>query len=316
MNLQKVYRCQRNRLLRNLWRLLEKYEIFRRLLSGISKSAYVKLSYYMTFGEFLPPKNKLKSIDEKTHWLAAYWRNPMIVKCADKFRVREYVSQCGCGDILNVLYASYDDVKQIDFDMLPESFVIKANNGTGANIFCYNKNDIDLNFVVKIIESWKTQPVGVTNIEFQYSCIPFKIICERLLTPTDGQFVEYQLFCFNGIPESILVRTDLETKGSMPYAVTMSLDWERLYYRKNEDEFTIIPERPVFLKKMIDYALCLAKPFPQVRLDFYGVDSHLIFGEMTFSTHGNVYSNYKDEIRLKWGELLKLPQRYTNSDMY
>ena len=314
MNLKNIYLSQCNHLLRSIWKWLPRHKKIRFFLFYHCKPLYTKLRWFNTFGSTLNYRKKDKDIHEKLFWLSVYYHNPLIPICADKYRVREYVAQCGCQDILNQLYQVCDKPEDIDFEGLPQRFVIKSNAGSGDNLFCLDKDTFDKKAAIDQMNSWGRQVYGIDTAEYQYADIPQKIICEKfLLEDTDDILTEYQFFCFNGKPESILVRNDLETSGTNPFAVTYSLDWERLFYRIDEDQFTPNLTRPQLLQKMTTYATILASPFPHVRVDFYIVqhngEEKLYFGEMTFSTHGNVLSNYKESTLRYWANLLVLPIR-------
>ena len=95
------------------------------------------------------------------------------------------------------------------------------------------------------------------------------------------------------------------------YAVSYTIDWKRVYMRKNEERYTMELPKPKNYQKMIDYATRLSADFPQVRVDYYEVDDRLIFGELTFSSNGNVQSNYKDEYIRSLGEKLQLPEPFS-----
>lgn len=316
MNLNKVLRCQANRLVRSIVLFLQKHPKVQLYLFENHKRIYCKLRYVSVFGKRLN-FNKAETIHEKLFWLAANWRNPLIAKCADKYRVREYVAECGCADILNQLYGAFDRVEDIDFCQLPDSFVMKSNKGSGDNLFVLDKKALDINEASRLADIWRGNVYGIDTAEFQYHHIPFKILCERYLKESDNdEFLEYQLFCFNGEPHSFLVRNDLETTGKCPFAVSYSLDWQRLYLRKEEEKFEFELPEPANRGKMIDYARRLSRPFPQVRVDFYEVNGKLFFGELTFSTHGNILSNYKEEALETWGKLLILPEPYNGPDKY
>lgn len=316
MNLINVIKCQEARALRNIWKFLQTNVAVRGYVFEHHKLSYSWLRYYMVFGEKLNFR-KPSSFHEKLFWLSAKWRNPLIMKCADKYLAREYVKECGCGDILNTLFGVYDKAEEIDFDSLPKSFVIKSNKGSGDNLFVLDKKNVNYDEFTNTVNSWRSNSYGIETAEYQYHKIPFKIVCEKyLLENPDDKLIEYQLFCFNGEPHSFLVRNDLETSGKNPFAVSYSLNWERLFLRKNEEKFDIAIPEPKNRKKMIDYARKLAKQFPHVRVDFYEVRNQLFFGELTFSTHGNVLSNYKEETLNMWNRLLRLPKPYHKSDRY
>ncbi len=310
MNFQNIYKCQKRRFFSYLWMKTQNNEKVRLLFIRLFRPYYVKLRYLMVTGTKLDYNNCV-DIEQKLHWLLAfsYWKNPLVVQCADKLRVRDYVKSRGCGDILNELYFSYNDIEKVNIEELPNQFVFKSNNSTGTNVFCYDKSKLDKESFFKTVFSWGTKPSGVCPIEFQYFKIKYALICEKLLVCKHQELMEYQFFCFNGEPESILVRNDLDTLSSNPIAVTYSIDWSRLHYRINEDQFTEDIQKPIFLEKMIDYAKKLAEPFPHVRVDFYGLGDTLVFGEMTFTTHGCLLSNYKDSVKKKWGDLIVLPNK-------
>jgi hypothetical protein len=108
------------------------------------------------------------------------------------------------------------------------------------------------------------------------------------------------------------VRNDLressDDDANTSYAITYTPDWQRVFYRKNEEQYNIALPKPRNYDKMLDYAKLLSADFPQVRVDFYEVNGQLIFGEMTFSSHGNILSNYKQEVLDMLGKRLLLPE--------
>lgn len=260
-----------------------------------------------------PDLNEPKNWNEKLFWLSRHWRNPLITKCADKYLVREYLQEKGCGDILNELYGTYDRGEDIPFDRLPEKFVLKCNHGSKMNIICEDKNSFDRESAIRTLNKWMSSPYG-RGSEWQYKAIPRKILAEKYIESADGHMTEYQIFCFNGKPQFFLVRNDLRNSSKdreiEQYAVSYTMDWKRIYMRKNEERFQFELPEPANYKKMIDYAVRLSADFPQVRVDYYEVDDRLIFGELTFSSNGNIQSNYKKEYIDSLGEKLILPEPY------
>ena len=315
--INRVIRCQYNHWRRRVWQYIQTHEKAQRFVFNHCREWYTKLRYFIIFGESLDLRNP-QSFHEKLFWLSVRYRHPLIMQCADKYRVREYVTKCGLEEILNPLYCAYDSAEQIDFDALPNQFVIKSNKGSGENFFCLNRQELDVASTRSLLNSWSKSICGMDSAEYQYSKIPFKLCCEKYLldTPND-ELIEYQFFCFNGRPVSILVRNDLETSGKNPFAISYSLDWKRQYLRINEDRFTINLPKPKLLSKMFDAASRLCAPFPHVRVDFYVInDTKLVFGELTFSTSGNVFSNYKDSTLEEWNKYFVLPAPYTKRNQY
>ena len=275
-------------------------------------TAQYKFIYFLRTGKSLNLKNP-ENINEKFQWISINWRNPLITRCADKYLVREYLIEKGCGDILNELYGAYDKGEDIPFDSLPEKFALKCNHGSHMNIICEDKSSFDKIGAIKQLNKWVSRPYG-RGTEWQYKPIPRKILAEKYIESKDGSMIEYQIFCFNGKPQFFLVRNDLRNsiadKQATQYAVSYTMDWKRVYMRKGEERFDFELPKPKNYQKMIDYATILCADFPQVRVDFYEVDDKLLFGELTFSSNGNVQTNYKEEYIIELGRRLQLPEPY------
>lgn len=278
------------------------------------ETAEFKIIYFLRTRKYWDNKNP-KDLNEKLFWLARYWRHPLIVKCADKYKVREYLKEKGCGDILNDLYEVCDKGEQIDFEVLPQKFVLKCNHGSRMNIICEDKSTFNKESSIKQLNKWMKFQYG-RGAEWQYKDIERKILVEKYLESSDGSMLEYQIFCFNGKPMFFLVRNDLRKSSvdqkSTEFAVSYTIDWKRVYMRKDEERFDFELPKPINYQKMIDYAIRLAQDFPQVRVDYYEIDDKLIFGELTFTSNGAIQSNYKDEYIESLGKQLQLPSKYNN----
>lgn len=291
------------------------YHVFLNSIKCVfGETAEFKVIYFLRTGKRWNNKNP-KDWNEKLFWLARYWRHPLIVKCADKYKVREYLQEKGCGDILNELYTVCDKGEQIDFDSLPQKFVLKCNHGSRMNIICEDKTKLNKETAITQLNKWMKFQYG-RGAEWQYKDIEPKILVEKYLESSDGKMTEYQIFCFNGKPGFFLARNDLRKsqvdKENVEFAVSYTMDWERVYMRKGEEHFDFDLPKPHNYEKMIDYAARLAHDFPQVRVDFYEIDDKLVFGELTFTSNGAIQSNYKDEFIKSIGELLVLPEKYND----
>ena len=263
-----------------------------------------KMYYFYATGKelnYCSPKN----INEKLMWLTRYWRHPLKTKCADKFLVREYIEEKGHKNILIPLIGVWDNANEIDFDTLPNQFVLKCNHGSGYNIICLDKKILNVNQTVSKLNQWLSEDFSLLAHEIHYQAIPHKVICEELISETAP--VEYQFWCLNGQPESMLVCRK-NFNGTYD-AASYSLDWERLYDRINEPVNCDF-ERPEYLDRLIQIAKELSKPFPFVRADFYVVDGVIYFAELTFTPAANILSAYKETFLDRLGRKLKLPSKY------
>ena len=264
--------------------------------------------YYHRTGKILDYSNP-KDFNEKLMWLTRYWQHPLVAQCADKYRVRKYVESCGLNQILVPLYGVWDRVEDIDFDSLPNQFVLKCTHGCGYNVICKNKLHLDLEDTRQKLNTWMKEDYGRLFFEHHYSFIQPKIICEKFLPSISVSVTDYKIHCINGEPICFFVCTDRDNNhgGHVTYA-SYSTDWEKLDWLKKEPS-EILP-KPECLKMMVEYAKILSKPFPYVRVDFYEIERCVIFGEMTFTPYGNILDYYKDAVIVEFGKKLKLPQIY------
>ena len=223
-----------------------------------------------------------QTFNEKTTWLKLndYNGNELVSKCADKYAVREYVKSKGCDEILNELYGVYDDFDEIDFEKLPNQFVIKCTHGCAYNIIVDDKKEFDKNAARKKIKRWMREKYGYATSELHYTRIKPRIIVEKYLCDKNGKMpVDYKFYCMNGKVECVLVCSERDEK------LRLSLydkKWQRLPYVKQCWSPKNAIERPKNLNNMIKYAEKLSEGVPFVRVDLYN-NGRIIFGELTFT---------------------------------
>lgn len=279
------------------------------MLSFITKFSPViatKYIYRRATGEKLNLKNP-KNFNEKIQWLKLYWKNPLIVKCADKYEVRKYVIDNGFEEILNEMYGIYNNTSEIEWETLPDKFALKTTNGCGTNIICNDKGKFEKEEAFGKLDKWLKKDYGLEFAEIHYSKITPRIISEKYIETDSGLFpIDYKIFCFNGKPEFIYVGIERE-KGLK--RVFMDLNWNKLDITKDSSNNSLNINKPETLDEMLYYAEVLSRPFPFVRIDFYNLDGKVIFGEMTFTPSGGLSTYYKDEALEYLGEILKLPAK-------
>ena len=167
------------------------------LLSWIPDKTMIKIQYRIKTGRKLNLKNP-ERFTEKLQWYKLYYRNPLMKKCADKYEVREYVKSKGLDSILNELYGVYDRPEEIDFDKLPNKFVIKTTDGSGGNniIICNNKKKLNIDNTIKKIKNWQKNNIKKpAGREWCYEGLKSKIICEKLLSRDErNDLPDYKFF--------------------------------------------------------------------------------------------------------------------------
>lgn len=275
-----------------------------KLLLSISPMLYDKIIYRRIFNKKLNLKNP-EGFNEKLLWLKynKYYKNPLIIKCADKLKVREYVTECGCKEILNSIIGTYDNVEEINWDTLPEKFAMKCNHGAGYNIICTDKNKLDIEECKKKLKKWMKEDYSKKAGELQYKYIKRKIICEKYIEMGEKKFpTDYKIYCFNGKAKIILVMNDRDTNVTREFYDTQ---WNRMHLRDYEGSPAKPTEKPYNLTELIKYAEILSKPFEFVRVDLYNVNRKVIFGELTFSPTGCL-AKYTDEASKMMGNWIEL----------
>ena len=286
-------------------------EIFRKLMAIISTFSPTLTSkiYYETKLKKKLDLKKPKTFNEKLMWLKLneYENNKLITQCADKYRVREYVENCTCGEILNELIGVYDNVEEIDFEKLPDKFVLKCNHAAGYNIICQDKSKLDIDKTKRQLKKWLKSDYWRYVAELQYKNIEKKIICEKLLESKDGNAIEdYKIYCFDGKPLFCMVCVG--RNFGKPKYYFMDREWKLMRINpagiNAPSDFTI--DKPNCIDEMYIYAEKLSKPFKFVRVDFYNYNDKIVFGELTFTPAGCVDGNYIDSVQEKLGNLIKV----------
>jgi hypothetical protein len=272
----------------------------------------IKMQYFIKTGRRLNLKNPQR-YTEKLQWYKLYYRDPLMQQCADKYDVREYVRSKGLGYILNECYGVYERVEDIDFDSLPDQFVLKDTLGGGGNsiIICKDKATFDFENAKKQMQKWLSIDSNKKNEgrEWVYQGRKHRIIIEKYIesNPSEGGLVDYKFFCFNGEPKYLYVIAD-RILGQIAGIGIFNVNFELLsVIRTDERPLERNIEKPKNFDEMIDIVKIISKDFPHVRVDLYNQDGNIIFGENTFFD-GSGYHKYEpDEFDYELGSYFKLP---------
>ena len=270
---------------------------------------YAKREFKHVFGRKINLKNP-RNLIEKFYWLECNADLSLMTRCADKYAVRGFVTERGCGEILNTLYAKWDQPEEIDLSVLPDSFILKTNNGSGDSMIVRDKGEADDDRIRSYFRQQYDKKYGRRNAQFHYCMIEPCIIAEKLLAPENtslgASLVDYKVWCFDGTAKYILVIFNRQ-KDNMSIAL-YDTGWNPLpQFLNPSSHYQYHPEievpEPESLDEMLKYASVLSEGFPEVRVDFYEVEGKPVFGEMTFTTG---YGYFTDEFYDILGDLTKL----------
>lgn len=270
--------------LRNLLSSKKWVEYFcgKKIAQKMSDSLYIKLKYYSVMGYFPNLKNPV-TFNEKIQWLKLHDHNPLYTLLADKYLVKQYISDKLGEEYVIPLLGVWKHATDIDFDVLPEQFVLKCNHDSGRVYICRDKSHFDKERVIAELEKMLGIDCYLSDREWSYKNIPRFVIAEKYMEDKSSRSLkDYKFYCFNGEPRFLYVSEGFETPSSAKICY-ITLDWKMApFQRTDHARFDYLPDPPANFDKMVDFARLLSESIPFVRVDFYEINKQIYFGEMTF----------------------------------
>lgn len=252
-----------------------------------------------------------KTMNEKLQWLKLNNRQPKYTVMADKYRVRKYIAEKLGEEYLIPLLGVWDDPDDIDFDALPDQFVLKCNHNSGKGMcICKDKSKLNIEKVKKGLRKGLKEDYYLTGREWVYKDIPRRIIAEKFMCDAPGvdEFTDYKFYCFNGYVDCVLVCYDRST--GQPKFYFFDKDWQLKRYNKRgmaaPEGFTL--PKPENIDKMFEIAHILSEDVgaPFLRVDLYNSNGQIYFGELTFFPDSGFDPNRLPEMDRYFGDLIKL----------
>ena len=247
-----------------------------------------------------------QTFNEKLQWLKLYDHNPLYTQLVDKYRVRQYVAEKIGEEYLNDLYGVYEHFDDIDFNALPDQFVLKCNHDCGSIVICKDKQSFDFAAAKSKLEKALKRNYFYFGREWPYKNVKPLIVAEKYLENlNDRDLKDYKFFCFSGIPECLFIATDRATKDMRLDFYDMNfchLPFERSYPNAAKKI-----EKPESFDEMKELAAKLSEGIPFVRVDFYEINEKPLFGEMTFYPGGGTDVFRPEKWDYIYGEMLRLP---------
>ena len=255
-----------------------------------------------------------RDLNEKINWLKFNSDTTIWTVLADKYRVREFVKAKGFEKNLVKLLGVWTSADDIDFNQLPDSFVLKTNNGAGTVMVIEDKSSVNESEVRRQLNRWLKKKFGLLQVEPHYLRIPPMIIAEEMLVEKasfSSTLVDYKIWCFDGKVFGTFVCYNRHrfAKKVEWYDRDWNYhpEWLSDNYRKLiKNDKPSVP-KPKSYDDMIRMAEALSEGFPQVRVDLYNLDGQIYFGEMTFTASGGHMNSSSDEVLLEMGKLIKIP---------
>ena len=279
--------------------------ILRKLLSS---RVWSIIEYYINFEKDLNLYNP-QTFNEKLQWLKLYDRKPEYTKMVDKYEVRKYIAKVIGEEYLVPLLGVYDRFEDINFDKLPNQFVLKPNHTSGDVFICKDKHNIDYDKLKKEVNRWLKRNYYWVHREWPYKNIKPKILCEKFLANESGEELkDYKFMCFNGKVKCSFVCLNRHSLTGLNVDF-YDMDWKPMPFERRYPNSGIITPKPKNFKEMIRLSEILSKDVPFLRVDFYEVNGKLYFGELTLYPGAGFEEFTPESYDYLLGSWLQLPNK-------
>lgn len=279
----------------------------KKYLRWLPDKPYLKLLYFGYFSRVLNLENPQR-FTEKLQWLKLYNRDPRYKELVDKIKVKNKISEILGKEYIIPTLGVWNSFDEIDFNKLPDKFVLKSNNGGGGTgiVIVKNKSDFDKEKARATLEKSMQSDIYKSLREWPYKDMERHILAEQYMEDESGELKDYKFYCFNGEVKVLLIASNRFSTHNFNYfdrefrpLPIVSVCGERT---------TTTIEKPQGLDTMISIAERLSKGIPHVRIDLYYVKGKIYFGEYTFFDSSGYDNMSSDEWDLKFGSWLNLPK--------
>lgn len=266
----------------------------------------IKLSYFIEMGNKLNLKNP-QTFNEKIQWLKLNNRDPFYTQLVDKYEVRDYISKTIGSEYLIPLIGLYNNVEEIDFNALPNQFVLKCTHDSGELIICKDKSKLDIEATKKRINKCIKRNYYYYGREWPYKNVKPRIICEKYMEEQSGtELKDYKFMCFSGEVKCLFVCLNRNTETGLNVDF-YDLGWNPLPFERHYKRSGIRLPKPKTFDKMVKFSEILSKGKLFVRVDFYEINGDLYFGELTFFPGSGFEEFTPEKYDYLLGSWLQLP---------
>ena len=270
----------------------------------IPDDTYLKIQYRLAMHKRLNLDNPT-TYNEKIQWLKLHDRNPDYTMMVDKYAVRDYIAKTlGAEYSIPLVGGPWKSFDEIDFDALPEQFVLKCNHDSGGLVICKDKTKLDKEYARKKIRKSMKRNFYWANREWPYKDVQPCIIAEKYMVDDSGyELKDYKFFCFDGEPKVMFIATDRGVATKFDF---FDMDFQHLPFTNGHPCADIAPSKPKCFEEMKKLAALLSSGIKHVRVDFYEINGRVYFGELTFSHWSGMIPFEPEEWDYKLGEMIKL----------
>lgn len=292
----------------NIQRYINKFRgvLIRYLYPYLPPKIAIEQKFYYCFGKKLDLKNP-RTYNEKLQWLKLYDKHPEYSQLVDKIEAKKYVANIIGEEYIIPTLDVYEKVEDIDWEKLPNQFVIKTNHGCGRMIICKDKSKLNIEEEKEMLRKALKQDYSRMNNEYPYRYVHRRMLLEPYMEDETGELRDFKFFCFDGEPFCLFVASDRGKVGVETKFDFYDMDWNFLPFTNGHPNSGRLMSPPQHFNEMKEIARELSKGFPHIRVDLYNINGKIYFGELTLFH----WSGLKPFVPEKWdfilGEKLKLP---------
>ncbi|MGH4140376.1 ATP-grasp fold amidoligase family protein [Clostridium sp.] len=289
-------------LLKNPYKIFV-YFAYKGCFKWLKDETYLKIMFRSMMGYRLDLKNP-KTFNEKLQWLKLNDRKQEYSKYVDKYAVRSYIDETIGGEFLIPLICVYENVEEINWDIIPNKFVLKCTHGSGSNIICIDKDKLDLEVSKIKLNKWIKNNWYWFGREWPYKNVKPRIVCEKFISETDNTPDDYKVLCFNGKAKLIEVHIDRYGNHKQDF---YDEKWNKTIISQDGTISDFVYEKPQQFEKMIQLSEKLASDLYHARIDWFVVRNKLYFGEVTFFDGSGFAPFDQEEYDYLLGSWIDLP---------
>jgi len=274
----------------------------------IGDENYLKIAYRISMGKKLPLYNP-QTYNEKLQWLKIYDRRPEYTMMVDKYEVKEYVAKIIGEEHIIPTLGIWNRFEEIDFDSLPDQFVLKCTHDSGGLVICKDKSKLDKKKTKNLLNGCLKNNYYWGQREWPYKDVKPRILAEKFMVEESGnELKDYKWFCFDGVPKALFIATDRNTPGEETKFDFFDMDFNHLPFTNGHPNATIEIKKPQGFEEMKKLAEKLSVGIPHVRVDFYDINGYIYFGELTFSHWSGMTPFVPEKWDYTFGSWIKLPK--------
>lgn len=276
----------------------------REWFNWMSDEQYLKIAFWARMGKW-PNFEHPQTFSEKLQWMKLHDRNPLYTKLVDKYEVKAIVAKKIGEEYIIPTIGVWDSVNQIDFDSLPNQFVLKCTHDSGGLVICKDKSKLDKEAAKKKLAECLKHSFYWGMREWPYKDVKPRVIAEQYMEDETGELRDYKFFCFDGQVKALFIASD-RTKDSETKFDFYDENFNHLPFTNGHPNAIVPPTKPLCFNEMKKLAAVLSKGIPQVRVDFYEIRGKVYFGEMTFFHWSGMTPFVPKEWDFKFGSWIEL----------